>query len=70
MESHDKEQYRSKLTEQQWNVAFEHGTERPFTGEYNANKADGIYKSIASGVNLFSSKDKWKILAQQVLLHF
>ena len=55
----DKEQYREKLTGLQWKVAFEQGTEMPFQNEYFNNKEPGIYKSIASGVILFSSKDKF-----------
>ena len=54
-----KEQYRSKLTAQQWRVCFESATDRPFSHELNANKAEGIYKSICSGVPLFSSQDKF-----------
>ena len=40
-------------------MAFEHGTEPPFKNEYNEMKKSGIYKSIASGEVLFSSKDKF-----------
>ena len=54
-----KEYYKKKLTGIQYNVAFEHGTERPWINEYNGNKKEGIYKSIVSGVPLFSSKDKF-----------
>lgn len=59
MESLDIEQYRSTLTPMQFRVAFEHGTEPPFNNDYYNSKAEGIYKSIASGVPLFSSKDKF-----------
>ena len=60
MESNsDKEQYRAKLTPMQWKVAFESGTEPPFTGAYYDNKEEGIYYSVASGAPLFSSKDKF-----------
>ena len=54
-----KEQYRNKLTPMQFKVAFEHGTEPPFKNEFWDEKRDGIYKSIASGEVLFSSKDKF-----------
>lgn len=40
-------------------MAFEHGTEPPFRNAYYDEKRDGIYKSIASGEVLFSSKDKF-----------
>ena len=59
MDSFDKEQFRSKLTPMQFRVAFEHGTEPPFQNEFFDSKAEGIYKSVASGDVLFSSKDKF-----------
>jgi len=31
----------------------------PFTGEYNDNKAEGVYYSVAAETPLFSSKDKF-----------
>ena len=55
----DIEQYRSKLTPEQWKVAFEQGTEPPFKNAYWNNHKPGIYKSVASGAVLFSSKDKF-----------
>jgi len=45
--------------EQRW-VTQESGTERPFTGEYNDNKAPGIYVDIVSGEPLFASSDKFE----------
>ena len=53
------DEYKSRLTSQQWGVAFKGETERPFTGQYYNHKAEGIYTSIASGAPLFSSKDKF-----------
>ena len=37
----------------------ESATERPFTGEYNDNKAPGIYVDVVSGEALFASTDKF-----------
>ena len=54
-----KDQYKDKLNPTQWRVAFENGTEQPFTGEYHDNKAEGVYYSVAAEVPLFSSKDKF-----------
>ena len=54
-----KEQYRDKLTPDQWRVAFEAGTDAPFSHKLYNNKEAGIYKSVASGAVLFSSKDKF-----------
>merc|ERR1712166_510589 len=54
-----KEQYKAKLTNEQWRVAMENGTEQPGSGEYVNNKAEGIYLSVAAEKPLFSSKDKF-----------
>ena len=51
--------YKPFLTSEQYHVAYESGTERAFTGKYWDNHAAGIYTSVASGVPLFSSKDKY-----------
>ena len=59
MQSKNIEEYRDILTPMQFRVAFEHGTEPPFKNEYYMNKEEGIYKSVASGEALFSSKDKY-----------
>lgn len=49
----------AKLTPEQFRVTQQNGTERPFTGEYNDNKAVGIYVDIVSGEPLFASSDKF-----------
>ena len=53
------EKYRSKLTAEQFRIAYNSGTEYAFNNAYWNNHEDGIYVSIASGVPLFSSKDKF-----------
>ncbi|WP_117233821.1 peptide-methionine (R)-S-oxide reductase MsrB [Vibrio maerlii] len=55
----DKE-IKDKLTELQYYVTQEDGTERPFNNEYWDNKQAGIYVDIVTGEPLFSSKDKYK----------
>lgn len=50
---------RRKLTDQQFAVTQKDATERPFTGEYNDNHADGIYVDVVSGEPLFSSTAKF-----------
>lgn len=50
----------AKLTPEQYRVTQQNGTERPFTGEHNANKAAGIYVDIVSGEPLFASSDKFE----------
>ncbi|PFG58539.1 peptide methionine sulfoxide reductase msrA/msrB [Vibrio sp. ES.051] len=51
---------KSTLTEQQYYVTQEDGTERPFDNEYWDNKEAGIYVDIVTGEPLFSSTDKYK----------
>jgi peptide-methionine (R)-S-oxide reductase len=48
------------LTPMQFQVTQNSATERPWTGEYNDNKAEGIYVDIVSGEPLFASSDKFE----------
>jgi peptide-methionine (R)-S-oxide reductase len=48
------------LNEEQFRVTQHSGTERPWTGEYNDNKAEGIYVDVVSGEPLFASSDKFE----------
>ncbi|NOI26154.1 peptide-methionine (R)-S-oxide reductase MsrB [Vibrio mediterranei] len=48
------------LTDLQFYVTQEDGTEKPFNNEYWDNKEDGIYVDVVSGEPLFSSTDKYK----------
>jgi peptide methionine sulfoxide reductase msrA/msrB len=50
---------RSRLTELQYKVTQQDGTERAFENEYWDNKKEGIYVDIVSGEALFSSLDKY-----------
>jgi peptide-methionine (R)-S-oxide reductase len=52
-------EWREKLTPEQYHVLREAGTERAFTGEYNANKAPGLYHCAGCGAPLFTSDDKY-----------
>ncbi|MEP2774995.1 MAG: peptide-methionine (R)-S-oxide reductase MsrB [Luteolibacter sp.] len=51
---------KEKLTEMQYKVTMENGTEPPFKNEYWDNHEEGIYVSVVSGEPLFSSKDKFE----------
>lgn len=55
----NKEQRLKELTEMQYHVTQNQGTEPPFRNEYNDVFDDGIYVDIVSGKPLFSSKDKY-----------
>ena len=50
----------SMLTDLQYEVTQNEGTERAFDNPYWDNKEEGIYVDIVSGEPLFSSKDKYK----------
>lgn len=54
-----KEELKKKLTDIQYQVTQENGTERPFANEYDDNHKKGIYVDIVSGEPLFSSADKF-----------
>ncbi len=53
------EEWRNQLTAEQYRVARRHGTERAFSGEYNASKANGDYLCVCCAQALFSSSDKF-----------
>jgi peptide-methionine (R)-S-oxide reductase len=53
------EQWRAELTPEQYEVLRRHGTERPFTGEYVNEKADGTYSCAACGNELFDASTKF-----------
>ncbi len=55
--NHD--QWRDKLTPEQFQVARLGGTERAFTGIYWDNKAKGMYRCVCCGSELFSSDTKY-----------
>jgi len=50
---------REKLTPEQYHITQEQGTERPFTGSYVDNKADGSYTCICCDAPLFHSEQKF-----------
>jgi peptide-methionine (R)-S-oxide reductase len=54
------DEWRQQLTPTQYAVTRQAATERPFTGEYVHNKADGTYTCVACGQPLFSSDTKFE----------
>ena len=59
MSEKDDEQWRSKLTPEQFQVCRQKGTERPFSGELLDNKQTGIYRCVCCGNELFDSETKF-----------
>ncbi|TVQ35164.1 MAG: peptide-methionine (R)-S-oxide reductase [Spirochaetaceae bacterium] len=53
------EQWRERLTDFEYYILREKGTERAFTGEYDGFYEPGIYYSRATGQPLFSSEHKY-----------
>jgi peptide-methionine (R)-S-oxide reductase len=53
------EEWQDQLTSEQYRVTRLKGTERPFSGEYNDNKEEGIYRCVACDAPLFSSDTKY-----------
>lgn len=51
--------WRDSLTEEQYYVTRQKGTERPFTGKYHDHKGKGVYKCICCGDELFHSDTKF-----------
>jgi peptide-methionine (R)-S-oxide reductase len=50
---------RAKLSDLQYRVTQEKGTERAFTGAYVDHKGDGTYRCVCCETELFSSEQKY-----------
>jgi len=53
------DELKKRLTDEQFKVTQQKGTERPFTGKYVDNKADGTYRCVCCEAELFSSTHKY-----------
>jgi len=54
-----KEELKEKLTDRQYQVCCQNGTEPPFDNEYWNNKEAGVYLDVISGKPLFLSTHKF-----------
>jgi peptide-methionine (R)-S-oxide reductase len=54
------EDWKNKLTPEQFNVCRLGSTESPFSGKYNNHKEKGTYVCVACGQELFSSSTKFE----------
>ena len=71
------EEWRKKLTPQQYEICRNKGTEAPFTGQYAECKQSGVYHCVCCGNPLFDSDCKydsgsgwpsfWDVLSEQSL---
>lgn len=55
----NEEEWRKKLTDEEYRVLRGQETEAPFSGEYVNHHEDGMYKCKACGTTLFSSDAKF-----------
>lgn len=53
------EEWKTELTEEQYYVLRQAGTERPYTGQYNMHFEKGVYTCAGCGEVLFSSDSKF-----------
>ncbi|MFB6284479.1 MAG: peptide-methionine (R)-S-oxide reductase MsrB [Halobacteria archaeon] len=54
------EYWRSHLSEEEYRILREGGTEPKFSGDYVDQKEDGVYTCGGCGVELFSSEEKFE----------
>lgn len=55
----DKPNYKKDLTQEQYEVCWNRGTEPPFSGKYHDCKDKGTYKCVCCGNSLFISDTKF-----------
>lgn len=58
MDKNEKD-WKSLLTQEQFHITREGGTEPPFSGIYNDHKENGVYSCVCCENELFSSKEKF-----------
>lgn len=55
-----KEEWRQRLSKEQYRILRDHGTERAFTGPNWDNKKEGVYRCAGCGADLFLSSTKFE----------
>lgn len=53
------EEWKTRLTPNQYDVVRRKGTEYAFTGKYHNTKEPGIYRCVCCGTDLFDAKNKF-----------
>ncbi len=53
------DEWRQQLTPEQYRVTREKGTEMPFSGEFWNHTAEGMYRCVCCGADLFASQAKF-----------
>jgi len=53
------EEWKKQLSPEAFSVCRMHGTEAPFSGEFNDNKEEGLYRCVCCDAPLFESETKF-----------
>ena len=53
------DEWRAQLSPEAFSVCRMHSTEAPFSGEFNDNNAEGLYKCVCCDAPLFESETKF-----------
>ena len=65
----DEQEWKKQLTQNQYFVTREKGTEPPFTGEYEGTKTPGTYQCVCCGQPLFRSETKFAVEKENDISH-
>ena len=63
------EEWRTQLTDEQYQVTRQRGTEPPFTGEYEDYEGAGVYRCVCCGSELFHSGGQVSFGVRLALIH-